>query len=295
MIEIRHAGDGTTVEGTSRDDAAVLKRHGFKWSSRQGFWFLPRTWRETTRRLKAQQLAKDLGDQAVLHLEGAAKTSTAEERAEQLVDRAGELAGKHEVRAERLDHDANSLFAASRAKTDQIPFGQPILVGHHSERRHRKAIDDSWRLLGKGVEASKAAERAEDRARAAARRAERYDDPPVVGRRIASRKAELGRWRKSVAGANPEGLWYESAVARVAELEADIARDEKVLEESGVLRFNKQTVKPRDLVKIRGDWVPVLKSNPTKVVVQWPSTPWGLDYIWAEVQDHRKQGEEVAR
>jgi hypothetical protein len=30
MIEIRHAGDGTTVEGTSRDDAAVLKRHGFK-------------------------------------------------------------------------------------------------------------------------------------------------------------------------------------------------------------------------------------------------------------------------
>lgn len=33
-------------------------------------------------------------------------------------------------------------------------MGQPILVGHHSERAHRNAIDKSWNALGKSVEYS---------------------------------------------------------------------------------------------------------------------------------------------
>ena len=42
---------------------------------------------------------------------------------------------------------------------DFLSLGEPIKVGHHSEKRHRKAIDDAWNNMGKSVEFSdKAAE-----------------------------------------------------------------------------------------------------------------------------------------
>jgi hypothetical protein len=37
------------------------------------------------------------------------------------------------------------------AAVDGIPFGQPVLVGHHSQRRHEKALDKSWNKLGEAV------------------------------------------------------------------------------------------------------------------------------------------------
>ena len=66
---------------------------------------------------------------------------------------------RKEARADRLERDAQSAFAASHNITKDIPFGQPILVGHHSEGRHRRDIARSWSLLGKGVELQKQAER----------------------------------------------------------------------------------------------------------------------------------------
>lgn len=43
-------------------------------------------------------------------------------------------------------------------------MGQPILVGHHSEARHRRDLDRSWNLLGKSVELSDKAESHENKA-----------------------------------------------------------------------------------------------------------------------------------
>lgn len=37
---------------------------------------------------------------------------------------------------------------------DFLSLGEPIKIGHHSERRHRKAIADAWRNMGKSVEFS---------------------------------------------------------------------------------------------------------------------------------------------
>ncbi len=53
---------------------------------------------------------------------------------------------------------SNAAFKQSHAITDMIPMGQPILVGHHSEARHRRDLDKSWNLMGKGVELSNKAE-----------------------------------------------------------------------------------------------------------------------------------------
>ena len=46
-------------------------------------------------------------------------------------------------------HRANSdaAFEASHNAVEGIPFGQPILVGHYSERKHRAAIERSARAI----------------------------------------------------------------------------------------------------------------------------------------------------
>ena len=75
-------------------------------------------------------------------------------------------AEREAARIETLERRAAALRAQSDAKFDQahnltkdIPFGQPILVGHHSEKRHRRTIDRAHNAMGKAVELSKTADK----------------------------------------------------------------------------------------------------------------------------------------
>lgn len=55
-------------------------------------------------------------------------------------------------------------YSKSHSITEHIPMGQPILVGHHSEARHRRDLDKSWNAMGKSVEYSNKAEAHESKA-----------------------------------------------------------------------------------------------------------------------------------
>lgn len=47
---------------------------------------------------------------------------------------------------------ASASFSNARKATEHIPFGQPILVGHHSERRHRNNLAKSDSAMRAGCE-----------------------------------------------------------------------------------------------------------------------------------------------
>ena len=55
------------------------------------------------------------------------------------------------VSANKKSHE---YFEKSNKDRDFLSLGEPIKVGHHSERRHRKAIADAWRNMDKSVEFS---------------------------------------------------------------------------------------------------------------------------------------------
>ena len=55
------------------------------------------------------------------------------------------------VSANKKSHE---YFEKSNKDRDFLSLGVPIKIGHHSERRHRKAIADAWRNMGKSVEFS---------------------------------------------------------------------------------------------------------------------------------------------
>jgi len=59
------------------------------------------------------------------------KMNSYEQKQALKLERYSELAEKNKERSE-------AAYASSKAIADNIPFGQPILVGHHSEARHRR-------------------------------------------------------------------------------------------------------------------------------------------------------------
>jgi hypothetical protein len=80
---------------------------------------------------------------------------------------------KQETRRERMRERASNLRDQAaqefrkgdlREECSGIPLGQPILVGHHSEKRHRRAIDRAHVAVGRGIAAEKKAEELERRA-----------------------------------------------------------------------------------------------------------------------------------
>ncbi len=73
-------------------------------------------------------------------------------------------AEKLEAAARNAEKKSKEYFERSHEITKNIPLGQPILVGHHSEARHRRDLDKSWNAMGKGVEFSDKAESYESRA-----------------------------------------------------------------------------------------------------------------------------------
>jgi len=67
-------------------------------------------------------------------------------------------------RADKKRTEADSQYKRSHALVEAISFGQPILVGHHSERAHRNALDKSWNALGKSVKLGEYADHLDSKA-----------------------------------------------------------------------------------------------------------------------------------
>lgn len=106
--------------------------------------------------------------------------------------------------AEKRDAKAASAHAAADAATAGIPFGQPILVGHHSQRRHERAIERSWDAMGRAVENSRKADEMRSRADniEAAAGAAIYSDDEDACERLAEKLARLEAERARIKAYN---------------------------------------------------------------------------------------------
>jgi CO dehydrogenase/acetyl-CoA synthase alpha subunit len=65
---------------------------------------------------------------------------------------------KYQELADKNAKGSVSSWESSNKMLECIPFGQPILVGHHSEKAHRRLIARSWSAMDKSVEMSNKAE-----------------------------------------------------------------------------------------------------------------------------------------
>ena len=104
-------------------------------------------------------------------------------------------------RAQRSAADGHASIDAARAIGERIPFGQPILVGHHSEHRHRRDIDRIDAKYRRGFEALSEAKELARRADAAeANTAISSDDPDAIAKLEAKLAAQRAEHAREVAG-----------------------------------------------------------------------------------------------
>ncbi|MFI2434685.1 DUF3560 domain-containing protein [Streptomyces sp. NPDC018693] len=185
----------------------------------------------------------------------------AEDRTERFSDRAGRAAAASEAR-----------HKAALGALDGIEPGQPILVGHHSERGHRRAIDRSDSHMRKSIEEQSKAAHYTHRAEAAEKYEERRYDPNRTRRRLEKLKAELRQqegYRDEEKAAGRDAGRYER---RIEDLNEEIAHWEKVVEKArqdGVKLWEADDFAPGDFAMYSGSWYQVKRVNPKTLSIAW--------------------------
>lgn len=116
-----------------------------------------------------------------------------------LAERAEERAERFETYSENRAKDADTQKDYVKSMTDHIPFGQPILVGHHSEKRARKIAQKIENGMSRAVKLWEQSKYWEDRAKGAIRHAKYKERPDVRARRIKKIEAEKRKAEKVLA------------------------------------------------------------------------------------------------
>lgn len=111
---------------------------------------------------------------------------------------------KRRVWAEKASARSEARFNTATTLADQIPLGQPILVGHHSEKRHRAHIDRMAANMSKACEESKLAEHHESKASGLEAQLDRciFSDDENAVEAIREKIAEMESRRDAMKRAN---------------------------------------------------------------------------------------------
>jgi protein-L-isoaspartate O-methyltransferase len=173
------ADDKLRLRASSRLDAetyAKVKAAGFGWAPKQDLFYA--VWNPTREDLLAE-LAGEIGD------EETSLEDRAAQRAERFTTYQGKRAG-----------DAEHARKAVSAIADGIPLGQPILVGHHSERHARKDAEKIENGMRKAVKMWETSQYWRDRAAGSIAHARYLEKPAVRARRIKKLEAELRGYQR---------------------------------------------------------------------------------------------------
>jgi len=108
--------------------------------------------------------------------------------------------------AESRDHKAETALGAAKQIADQIPLGQPILVGHHSEKHARKDAERIDNNMRKGLDSHNMAQHHRDRAAGIERQLETsiFSDDPDAIERLEEKLAKLTAKRDRMKVINAE-------------------------------------------------------------------------------------------
>jgi protein-L-isoaspartate O-methyltransferase len=124
-----------------------------------------------------------------------------------LVERAEARADRFENYSESRAKDADAAHKTVEGICEHIPLDQPILVGHHSERRARKDAERIESGMRKAVKMWEQSKYWTDRAAGALRHAKYLERPDVRARRIKKIEAEKRKQERNRADAE-QGLRF---------------------------------------------------------------------------------------
>jgi len=289
MITIRHTpAEGTLVEGTRRGDgsAELLKARRFKWSRNLGCWYVPhsRDRQADTYRISGVAGAlREAGFEVAIEVDDDETRSFAEaeqERYERAEDRADRFGGYAENAAVR----SHAAWERSNQIAGRFEAGQPILAGHHSERRARADQARIHAAMSRSAEEDRKAGYWLERAKAAGDYQARRESVPATLRRIEGLEAEERSWERALKGEpdsrtlldaeggyrTAEGRYRERAGRELARIrgELDYWRGHvKKRQDEGVKVWSAADFTKGDFVLYHSRWFEVLRVNGKSVTI----------------------------
>jgi len=255
-----------------QDTITLLKRDGWRWAGYRKQW-------HPNRRYAKPPVGIDYSD--------GGECDYSKERSERLSNA-----------SERAGDRSQEAYERSNALVENIPFGQPVLIGHHSQRSHEKTLEKSRSAMDTSVKEGKLAEHLEYKAKSSARHQAYKEKPDVIARRIKRLKGEITTQNNNFAHEVQWIAWEvkdgkysmeegkakvkaskASTDARIALIETEIKENEEALQEAGGLIADKIVIEVGDV--IMGRWQgrsKVIKINKRQgVITSYTCEPMGRD------------------
>jgi protein-L-isoaspartate O-methyltransferase len=255
-----------------------VRAAGFRWAPKQELFFAP-GWSPSREDLLIE-LCGEIDDED-----------------KSLVERAEERSERFQDYSAARSEDAHNAREAVNRITSGIPMGQPILVGHHSERHARKDAERIENGMRKAVKMWETSQYWKSRAAGAIAHAKYKELPAVRARRIKGIEADIRAYRAKFTPADNHvimqepwdskdgvkvphvwcapkggrgGSWVQAS--RLPELEAYYSRwikhcenrleyERAMLGESGGIAADKFNIEVGGQVLASGEWVTVLRVN----------------------------------
>lgn len=165
-----------------KDEYDRLRAAGFSWAPKQELFVAP-MWTPEREDLLLE-LCGEVGDED-----------------KSLVERAEERSDRFRDYSQSRAADAAQAHKAVESICEGIPLGQPILIGHHSERHARKDAERIENGMRRAVKMWETAEYWKSRAQGAIRAAKYKERPDVRARRIKKLEADKRRQERYKATA----------------------------------------------------------------------------------------------
>lgn len=284
-ILISHTNDeGTLVHGTQREDGSrdALRAASLKWSRNLGAWYMPSSRGRSVKRGRIEYLQTQL-ENAGFTVKVEIEQYDAAQAFDTLQAHGKERAAMHSDTADREEARSDARYEASNEAVRGIEPGQPILVGHHSQRRHERDIERSHAHMSASVAHTKKAERAAGRAAEVERRTKRRENPVVMGRRVERLEADQRALERRLNGAGEA----PGRRADLADVQKEIAFLQQRIADSGVKQYTRADLQPGDLIQVRGSWREVVRTNPKTVAVK-TAYSWTDKYPYYEITAHKR-------
>lgn len=305
-LTITHtAEDGTLLEGTARGDGsnAILRGAGWLWARSRSAWVIrssrdraPKLWLIEATAAKLREAGFDL--EISIDTTPRAEAEAEQDRHERALARSA----RHRRNAESARSRSDAADDVAHRIAGGIPFGQPILVGHHSESRHRRDIARVDAANRRSYEEHQQAIALDRRADGIEHGEAHRENPQAIARRIAQFEVQQRKLERQIAGYQDHlGCDVPGASGlRLAELRSELEHVESRLEylrgirtqqlaEGAALELGPETVKAGDLVEYRNRWYPVLRANSKSVSV--PSLAggsWRDTIVYHQLTGHRR-------
>ncbi|MBT2519079.1 DUF3560 domain-containing protein [Streptomyces sp. ISL-90] len=309
MLTITHTHEaGTLIEGTAKGDgtAEVLKANRWRWGRSIGTWFIPNSRDHLPDTWKIQRTTaalREAGFEVTTEIDTTHRTTAQVEAAK--IERQAARVDALDAKAERKAAESDVAWQNARRRLDQLPEGgEPIKIGHHSEGRHRAAINRADVAMRRSVESAADADHAAERAKTAAHTTGARYAPVTVANRIEKMGAEIRRLERQIEadqydldhGYVPATDEMRHARAKRLAPKLDELRDQlaywedvraQQVADGTATGYTREDIRKGDRVKIRGHWREVVRAN-LKTVSVTTGYSWTDTAPYAEIQAHHR-------